>query len=165
MRLDVTRVRPESWQRLRQVRLAALADAPEMFCSTLERELAFAADEWRRRAARPATFLAARDGADVGLAGVHEFDGGWCVMGMWVAADARRTGVVEALVEACEAEVAEAGERRIALWVMEVNRRGQRAYARLGFVGTGERQQVRDGRDQLLMVKPLPVRSPDHSAS
>lgn len=156
MRLDVTRVGPESWQRLREVRLAALADAPEMFGSTLERELAFDDDEWRRRAARPATFLAARDGVDVGLAGVYEFDGGWCVMGMWIAAQERGTGVVGALVEACEVEVANAGASRIALWVMEDNPRGQRAYARLGFAPTGTRQHVRDGRDELLMVKPLP---------
>ena len=165
MRLDVTRVRPELWQRLREIRLAALADVPEMFGSTLERELAFAADEWRRRAARPATFLAARGGVDVGLAGVYDFDGEWCVMGMWIAAPARGTGVVEALLAECESTVVSAGAERVALWVMADNPRGLRAYARLGYVGTGERQHVRDGRDQLLMVKPLPAEFPVLPAS
>lgn len=156
MTLAVTRVGPEEWQRLRTVRLAALADSPEMFGSTLERELAFDDDEWRLRAARPATFLAAREGVDVGMAGVYEFDGGWCVMGMWIAAQERGTGVVGALVHVCESQAADAGARRIALWVMEDNPRGQRAYARLGFAVTGTRQHVRDGRDELLMDKALP---------
>src|SRR6476659_2543118 len=81
----LTRVAAQDWQRLRDVRLAALADAPEMFGSTSAKELAFYEEEWRRRAARPATFVAARDGRDVGMAGVYEFDAGWCVMGMWIA--------------------------------------------------------------------------------
>ena len=139
MRLDVTRVGPESWQRLREVRLAALADAPEMFGSTLERELAFDRRRMAAASARPATFLAARDGVDVGLAGVYEFDGGWCVMGMWIAAQERGTGVVGALVEACEAEVANAGASRIALRVMEDNPRGRRACARSPSRGRGTR--------------------------
>jgi hypothetical protein len=81
----LTRVAPEDWQRLRDVRLAALAESPEMFGSTLAKEQSFDEAEWRGRAARPATFLASRDGVDVGMAGVYEFDDGWCVMGMWHA--------------------------------------------------------------------------------
>ncbi len=56
-----------------------------MFGSTLAKEQAFGEAEWRRRAARPATFVAARDGVDVGMAGVYEFDDAWCAMGMWIA--------------------------------------------------------------------------------
>ena len=119
--LVVTRVGPEDWQRLREIRLAALAESPEMFGSTLAKEQSFDEAEWRRRAARPATFLASRDGVDVGMAGVYEFDWGWFVMGMWLAPVARGTGVVEALVHACESVAQAAGATTVALGVMEDN--------------------------------------------
>ena len=126
-----------------------------MFGSTLAKEQSFDEAEWRRRAARPATFIASRDGVDVGMAGVYEFDGGWCVMGMWIAPAARGTGVVDALVNACESLAQDAGATTIALWVMEDNPRGQHAYVRLGYDFTGTREHVRDGRDELLMAKSL----------
>jgi RimJ/RimL family protein N-acetyltransferase len=153
--LVMTRVEPRDWQRLREVRLAALADSPEMFGSTLAREQAFEEEEWRRRAARPATFVASRDGVDVGMAGVYEFDAGWCVMGMWIAPGARGTGVVDALIDVCESAARDAGATSLALGVMEDNPRGRRAYARLGYEPTGAREHVRDGRDELWMAKPL----------
>lgn len=147
---------PEGWERLREVRLAALADAPEMFGSTLTREQAFDEAEWRKRAARPATFIASRDGVDVGLAGVFFEDAtGWSVMSMWIAPAARGTGVVEALIHACEAVAREAGASQVTLGVMEDNLRGRRAYSRLGYALTGVREHVREGRDELMMAKPL----------
>ncbi len=153
----VTRVDPEDWQRLRVVRLAALAESPDMFGSTLAKEQSFDEAEWRRRAARPATFLASRDDADVGMAGVYEFDDGWSVMGMWLAPAARGTGVLEALVDACESVAQDAGATTVALGVMEDNPRGRRAYLRLGYEFTGSREHVRDGRDELFMTKALPL--------
>jgi GNAT superfamily N-acetyltransferase len=156
----LTRVEPRDWQRLREVRLAALAESPEMFGSTLAKEQSFDEAEWRRRAARPATFLASRDGVDVGMAGVYEFDGGWCLMGMWLAPVARGTGVLEALVNACESVAQAAGAATVALGVMEDNPRGRRAYLRLGYDFTGTREHVRDGRDELFMTKTLPSSLP-----
>jgi ribosomal protein S18 acetylase RimI-like enzyme len=127
-----------------------------MFGSTLAKEQAFDEAEWRRRAARPATFLASRDGVDVGMSGVYEFDDGWSVMGMWLAPAARGTGVLEALVSACESVAQDAGATTVALGVMEDNPRGRRAYVRLGYAFTGAREHVRDGRDELFMAKTLP---------
>ncbi len=158
--LALTRVEPDDWQRLRDVRLAALAESPEMFGSTWGKEQSFDEAEWRRRAARPATFLASRDGVDVGMAGVYEFDGEWFVMGMWIAPGARGTGVVEALINACESVAQEAGARSVGLGVMEDNPRGRQAYLRLGYDFTGTREHVRDGRDELLMTKTLPASPP-----
>lgn len=151
----VTRVAPDDWQRLRAIRLAGLADAPDMFGSTLAREQAFDDAQWRRRAARPASFVASRESVDLGTAGAFEIDGSWWVMGMWIAPTARGTGVVEALVAACESVARDAGAGSIALGVMADNPRGQAAYVRLGYSFTGERVPVRDGRDELMMSKPL----------
>lgn len=152
----VTRAEPDGWQRLRDLRLAALAESPEMFGSTLAKEQAFDEAEWRRRAARLATFLASRGGVDVGIAGVYDLDGEWWVMGMWIAPAARGTGVLEGLMSACESVARERGATTVTLGVMEDNPRGRRAYERLGYELTGEREHVRDGRDELLMVKALP---------
>lgn len=146
---------PESWQRLREVRLAALAESPEMFCSNLDRELAFDEAEWRRRAARPATFVAGRETEADGLAGVFEFDGAWSLMSVWVAPSARGTGVIEALVDACQQHVLQAGANELGLGVIESNVRGIRAYTRLGFLATGERETLADGRTEIMMRKAL----------
>ena len=155
--LLVARVVPDDWLRFRDVRLAALAESPEMFGSTLARERDFDEAEWRRRAARPATFLASRGGDDVGMAGVYESDGTWWVSGLWIAPVARGTRAVDALVDACESVVQTAGATTVALWVMEDNDRGRRAYVRLGYTTTGTRTPARDGRDELMMVKTLPA--------
>jgi ribosomal protein S18 acetylase RimI-like enzyme len=158
----VSRVEPDDWLRFRDVRLAALTESPEMFGSTLAREQELDEVEWRRRAARPATFLASRDGVDIGMAGVYETDGTWWISGIWVAPAARGTGAVDALIDACESVAQAAGATTVALLVMEDNARGRRAYVRLGYTLTGARVPARDGRDELAMVKTLP---PARSAS
>ena len=137
------------------MRLAALAESAEMFGSTLPREEAFDEAEWRRRAQRPVTYLASRGGRDVGIAGVHEFDGIWTVVGMWIAPEDRGTGVVDALLQACEDAVARTGSNTIVMGVMEDNGAGLRAYRRLGFTQTGRRDHVRDGRHELWLAKTL----------
>jgi len=155
--LRISSVTPQEWQRLRAARLAALAESPEMFGSTLDREQTFDEAEWRRRAQRPVTFLASLAGRDVGLAGVHEFDGTWVVVAMWVAPDVRGSGVVDALMEACEGAARRAGADTLVMGVMEDNTAGRRAYRRLGFRPTGRRDHVRDGRHELWLAKSLGV--------
>lgn len=149
----VIRVVPDMWERLRHTRLAALRESPEMFGSSHARELAFDEAEWRRRAERPATFLAERDGTDVGTAGVYEFEAGWCVMGMWLRPDARGTGAVDALLDACTQVVRDHGGNRVSLLVMQDNARGIRAYERNGFALTGDQEPGRDGRWELVMSR------------
>lgn len=152
---SVVRVKPSLWERSRRARLAALRESPEMFGSTYEREVQFDEAEWRLRAERRATFLAVRNGEDVGLAGVYEFAARWCVMGMWVRPDARGTGVVDALLGACAEVVREHGGTDVSLLVMQDNPRGIRAYERNGFALTGEHELAPDGRVELVMARGL----------
>lgn len=46
------------WAALRGVRLRALGEDPDAFCSTWDREAAFTEDQWRERAGKGAWFLA-----------------------------------------------------------------------------------------------------------
>src|SRR5215471_9994276 len=74
MKATIRRIRRDEGLRLRRLRLAALADAPMAFSSTLEHEEAFPEHLWHERAERGAvgddrvTFVAEHDGEWIGLA-------------------------------------------------------------------------------------------------
>jgi ribosomal protein S18 acetylase RimI-like enzyme len=53
---EVGRLLPADWEAVREIRLTALAQAPDAFASTLEREQAFDEKEWRTRLERTAYF-------------------------------------------------------------------------------------------------------------
>jgi ribosomal protein S18 acetylase RimI-like enzyme len=139
------------WRQLRAARLAALAEAPYAFASTLVREQQFTEETWRERAGSGMTAAAFEGTAIVGLAtGFPEQTGtGWHLVGMWVAPDIRGRGVADRLVGAICAMAREAGAPSVTLWVTDVNDRARSFYRRLGFEPTGGRQLVRpDDPDQ-----------------
>ncbi len=146
------------WEHSKNVRLRALAEAPNAFCSSLDRELAFDDQAWRDRLQRGRTFLAWNGGITVGTAtgtvDPHD-EGGRELVAMWVDPNERRTGVavalIDAVVEWARAERAPA----IALWVAEDNVSALRLYEKRGFTLTGERELMRPGVDQVRMRKPL----------
>ncbi len=104
---QVRRVRERDWAALRAARLAALADAPYAFSSTVAREQQFTEETWRDRT-RTGAIFAAWSGADVvGLAtGRLDPDEGWCLLGMWVQPSWRASGVAGQLVQARSASTA-----------------------------------------------------------
>jgi len=145
---------PGDWQALRAARLAALAEAPYAFGSTLERELILDEAHWRGRIAGSAFFAAWRDGQVIGMAcglsgeaeGADAAEQGarsWHLVSMWAAPDARGTGVADQLVAAVCEQASGSGADRVTLWVTDVNARARAFYQRLGFVPTGKRQPVR----------------------
>ncbi|MGB2953759.1 MAG: GNAT family N-acetyltransferase [Gaiellaceae bacterium] len=82
--------------------------------------------------------LLARDGAAVGFATVF-----WCwattsaerigiMNDLYVAPEARGSGVAEALIEACRAECARQGARKLTWQTAPDNLRAQRVYDRIG---------------------------------
>jgi GNAT superfamily N-acetyltransferase len=168
-------VRPlvaDDWEQSRDVRLAALAEAPYAFASTLERELAFTEDVWRDRAGSGRTFGAYDGRLIVGLAtglppddqpaGGDQLAGGdadspsWSLVGMWVAPAWRGRGVADRLVNAVCERARDSGAATVTLWVTDVNGRARAFYGRLGFAPTGRRQLVRPdepghGEEQLVL--------------
>jgi RimJ/RimL family protein N-acetyltransferase len=148
-RAVVRRVLPDEWQSFRAVRLAALAEAPNAFITTLAEAEAFPEQMWRSRAAEGGTLLAWRDGRPVGIVAAFVPDGQAQLVMMWVEPAARGTGVVEALIDSVVAWAGEHDANEVRLWVVEGNERAERAYARCGFTRTGRSQPVPGRPDEI----------------
>jgi ribosomal protein S18 acetylase RimI-like enzyme len=148
----VREITADDWELLRDVRLAALSEAPYAFASTYAREAAFTQDQWRGRVSseRSVTFFARQepgnavlaDRAPAGLAGVYVEDGAADLVSMWVRPAARGLGVGEALVEAAAAWARARDFGALFLWVTESNEPARRLYERCGFSPTGESQPL-----------------------
>lgn len=145
VRVDVAT--PENWQVVRHLRLAALADEPDAFGSTLDEEIERPEHAWRERLVAPtaATLVAHVVGEDgesrpagvVMIApafGAPQHAG---IYGVWVAPSARGRGVGDALMAAALEHARRAGHSRAVLDVGDHNAPAQALYARHGFQPTG----------------------------
>jgi GNAT superfamily N-acetyltransferase len=180
MRAQVRRVRAGEWQRLRELRLAALADSPSAFLATWSEEAAFAEDVWKARAAdgeagdERVTFVTEDGGEWLGLAtglasvtimqrlGHAIADGGAVLVGMFVVPHARRRGVGRALVEAVAAWARAGSAPALHLWVTATNAGAIELYRRCGFrtlppaparPGEAARQEICMTRDLVARVE------------
>jgi GNAT superfamily N-acetyltransferase len=136
----ITRIGEDDWRVWRDVRLAALADAPEAFGSTAVQEEALSEDAWRRMTRTAAIFVATASGTGVGVvAGLPRESAGERGLGaMWVAPSWRGRGVAAALADAVIAWARSEGCARIGLWVSADSPRARRFYQRQGFRPTGQ---------------------------
>ena len=151
----------DDWQAMRDVRLAALRDAPQAFASTYEREVAFTEADWQRRIAGRGSFLAYAPElgtAPAGMAGGFEIAPGTIeLVSMWVRPQARGQGIGQALVQAVVGWARARGATRVHLWVTENNGRARLLYERCGFQPTAERQPLPSDPEltEIGMARPL----------
>jgi GNAT superfamily N-acetyltransferase len=137
----VREISADDWELMRDVRLAALAEAPNAFGSTYAREIAFDQATWRGRfSERSVTFFAYADPDEspAGLAGVYIEDGVADLVSMWVRPGFRGRKVGEALVEAAASWAKAHDFGTLFLWVTDMNDAARRLYERCGFTATGE---------------------------
>lgn len=134
---ELVRIGPENWREFREVRLAALSDAPGAFGSRHADWVDASEHRWRARLADvPFTVVARGDHGPVGVAsGVTS---GLLVelISMWVAPSQRGAGLAGRLID----EVvgwATAHGRQTCLMVRDDNAAAIRAYVRAGFVDHG----------------------------
>jgi GNAT superfamily N-acetyltransferase len=137
----------DDWPALREIRLAALQDAPDAFASAYASEETLDEAAWRARIARGGSFLAyvpeISASEPVGLAGGYEPEPGTVgLISMWVRPQARGHGVGEALIAAVLDWARARSARSVHLWVTEANKPARRLYVRCGFSPTGERQPL-----------------------
>jgi GNAT superfamily N-acetyltransferase len=132
----------DDWPLFREVRLAALRDAPYAFSTVLDDWQGKGDSElrWRRRLAGvPFNVIAFHDGMPSGMVSATQPNGDGAVelISMWVAPPARGKGVAEALVNAVVRWATGQQVNAVSLEVMEGNDRARRFYERQGFADRG----------------------------
>jgi ribosomal protein S18 acetylase RimI-like enzyme len=146
--ITVRGVRAGEGSRLRELRMRALADAPEAFGATPDEEVSQPDEHWERLADGGDEFgvYVALDGDDwIGMAAGRWFarDRGVVQLwGMWVVPSRRGEGLGVRLVDAVRGWSRQNSGRFLRLGVID----GSAAialYERLGFVDTGERKPLR----------------------
>lgn len=150
--------RAEDWERLRDVRLAALRDAPDAFASTLEATEGQPQWRWEGWAtgdgwgADLVTFVEEPDGmpdAFTGMAtgAIFRDDPTTAhLFAMWVAPAARGGGLGRALVDAVVAWARGRGADQVILRISDGNVGARRLYEAAGFVlDEHDREPLREG--------------------
>jgi ribosomal protein S18 acetylase RimI-like enzyme len=151
--MEVRRVRPDECEVLRDLRLRALADAPDAFATTHAEAAARPERWWRDWAERSALgedqamFLAWEGDEPVGLAGVFGDPGRFDVISMWTEPSKRGRGIATALLRAA---VQFARDSPVFLSVTETNDAARRVYERFGFVATGITEPLRSNPQLLI---------------
>jgi len=134
------RLGPDDWEDLRDIRLRSLADSPDAFASTLEREQEFTEDDWRRRLGGPVYVV--DDPHPVAVGGIFDNHGSPHVWGMWTDPDHRGRGHARRILDAL------IPPGTTAQLDVNITNGGARAvYERYGFVGTGVVEPLRPGSD------------------
>lgn len=135
------RLAPDDWDDFREIRLHSLADSPDAFASTLEREQDFTEEDWRRRLSGPVYVI--DDPRPVAVGGIFDNGGTPHVWGMWTDPAHRGRGHARTILDALIPPGTPAQ-----LDVNVANGGARTAYERYGFVGTGELEPLRPGSDQ-----------------
>ncbi|HWH23278.1 MAG TPA: GNAT family N-acetyltransferase [Candidatus Limnocylindria bacterium] len=167
--VHISRIAGDEWALLRELRLRSLADSPDAFGSRLEEAQAFSHADWQAAARasaageRRAWFIAWHDPGDqrlpVGLVQARRRSPADALLfSMWVAPEARRSGVGRLLVDAVDAWGATWGAKRIVLWVLSANDGAHRFYERLGFRSRDDGPDAQSGAAYGALAMERPVR-------
>ena len=147
MDVRIRPVRPDEWEKIRDLRLEALKDSPTAYLERYDEAVGLSANAWRARAERAAqgwrntTWVAETgDGRWVGSMTGYIGDGEAWVVAVYVtpAFRGRAANVADRLLDAVigwgrhQARV-----RRLVLEVREDNQAARRFYLRRGFTETG----------------------------
>lgn len=164
--ISVRALGEDDWQQYRDIRLTALQESPEAFVATRAQEDAFDEQVWRDRMRRSRRLVAERDGSTIGIVslGHGEADEPTSgeLFGLWVAPQARGTGVAWKLVEAGADQARRDGLSHLRYWVDTDNGRAVAFASSFGFRPGGTRRPMRvageaNGPEEMAMVLPLAV--------
>lgn len=155
----------DEWQLYREVRLAALQNAPNAFVARFEDEASAGDDFWQERMIRAPRFVAEREGKPVGVVslGQHDDDPETAeVFGLWTAQTARGAHAAWNLVAAADRKAAEDGSQVLYFWAGSDNAAAVGFASSFGFRPTSKRRPARradsasqSDEDEVAMVLPL----------
>jgi predicted GNAT family acetyltransferase len=145
---EPVRLGPDDWRTFREIRLRSLADSPDAFGSTFEREAAFAEADWRQRVSGPVFVVL--DPGPVSVGGIFDDGGVGHVWGMWTDPAHRGRGHARRILDAVTPL-----HERVELHVNLANPAARAVYERYGFVGTGKVEPLRPGSDQRIELMVL----------
>ncbi len=140
MPIVIERLEDGAWARFREIRMAALRDAPDAFGTTYAESVALSEADWAARLHALPVFVARLHGKDCGLArgmpSTERADTAH-VVSVWVPPDARRHGAGAALMAAVTGWARGEGFARLVLDVNDANPAAIAFYERLDFRPTG----------------------------
>lgn len=154
MPVIVRRFEKDEWRAYRDLRLQALADAPDSFGSTYGNEVTRTDADWQHRLHDGATspdqlpLVAIVDDAPIGLAWARrdEHDSTLAhLFQVWVASQHRGLGIGRLLTDAVIVWARDLGIRAVRLGVTQAHPAAVRLYRRAGFVNAGEAGPLRAG--------------------
>ena len=139
--MEIQRLSVEEGARLRAIRLCALRDAPNSFGTTFEESAMWPPEVWAKQLAGTAAFVAIGGDSDVGL--VRGVPDGRAkdtarLSSLWVAPEARSTGVGASLIDALVEWARSKGFGQLQLGVNDDNVSAIALYTRKGFEPNGE---------------------------
>lgn len=135
--MDIRPTQTKDWMLLKPVRLAALLDTPTAFGVSYQTAASYDDEQWKERASTGGTaFWLAFDGdRPVGMIGAAVSNANrFNLIGMWIEAAARGSGVAVQLVDAVKARARDQGFDRVFLDVSPDNARACGFYLKQGFV-------------------------------
>jgi ribosomal protein S18 acetylase RimI-like enzyme len=158
--IEIETLTPADWQVWRELRLAALAEAPAAFGSQLADWQDAVEERWRDRLAIPGSvnFVALLEGKPAGMASGVPGEGGTPeLISMWVSPAGRGKGIGDRLVQAVAQWAQSQGAAALRLEVADDNEQAAALYRRNGFTDTSEHTgPMPDGiRMEKVMVKQL----------
>lgn len=140
MEFQIRALTPDCWETFKSVRLRALSDTPDAFGSTLEKELGYTKDDWRKRLERTdcSTFIAvSKENKPIGLITAGPYDEVGGLFAMWVDPSVRNKGVGGGLVDAVILWAKENDFGQLLLDVADDNLSAIQLYKSKGFSRTG----------------------------
>jgi len=134
--MDIRLTQTRDWMLLKQVRLAALQDSPTAFGVSYQAAAHYSDQQWQDRASSTGTqfWLAFKDQQPVGMIGAAvSGTNRYNLIGMWVAPEARGSGVAAKLVDAVKSCGRDKGHKCVYLDVAPQNARAAHFYLKQGF--------------------------------
>ncbi|WP_420232495.1 GNAT family N-acetyltransferase [Pseudomonas sp. ABY48] len=134
--MEIRLTETKDWMLLKQVRLAALLDTPTAFGVNYQTAARYTDEQWKDRAssARTAFWLAFDGDRLIGMIGAGVSSANrYNLIGMWIEAPARGSGVAAQLVEAVKARAMAQGFEGVFLDASPDNARASNFYLKQGF--------------------------------